>query len=320
MKINLLFLISTLFFAACASTPKADNDKLKLMSELRYGSETVSAASGLAHDKIWSYIIADDERFLYAFTYKVCALNPVCIHKKENVQTYPLNSKELPSDPKERSQAKADYEALIKISSGSKNYLVVIPSGSKDSRVLGARFDLDKKTYRTLNFAPLYKHLKEKIVGLNIEGVADTGAEIILFQRGNSQGAQSAMIYLNKLQVLAELELLKLSEKSIMKIVPVDLGQVSGTSLGFSDAQYTEHGIYFIATAEATDSASKNGEIIGTQLGLMESDGKIKKLAWFAGEKFEGIQVSIYDGKTIVHLVNDPDDRNVAAKMWSYSL
>lgn len=324
-------LVFCFLISSCASTPDL-TPKLKTLKELGHKKAkiNVSAASAIVYHNADAYVIADDERYLYSFDIAAGEA-----HK------WPLTEKEYPSDGGARSKIKADYEAMMRLVLDEQEYLLVIPSGSKQNRSLGHLVNLNSKKIQAVDFGPLYDDLKTSIPELNIEGAIEWKDFIILFQRGNGKTTQNAMVYLTKAAVIAELRgalppgtapkaapksvsfKKTLTLKSVVRVQNMDLGKVQNTPLTFSDARYVPgHGIYFLASAEAHSTPQSNGQILGTQLGFInDGTNKIQKLGWFPGEKFEGLDViNDPDDGLVFYLVNDPDDRTKVSRLVQFTL
>jgi hypothetical protein len=313
---KMLLLVLTVFFTfGCVTAPDFTNRLYRVKPLKTSEKEYASSASGLALIGDAVYVVADDEMDLYEFH-----LGPSPSKK------YPLLPGSLPTDGKARSHAKPDFESLLKVNIEKASFLLAVPSGSKQARTQGALFNLATKHTSRVDFAPLYHRLKEIYPDLNIEGMVRMKDFFVLFNRGHGSDAPSAMIYLHANKVIGDLKKRVLTADGLSHQVNVKLGAFQKTALHFSDADYVpgenpedEGTLYVLASAEATNSASDNGKIVGTMFGVITPTGKFKKMGWFPGEKFEGL--SVQGGITPdFFIVNDPDDRSIVARLLKFSL
>lgn len=268
----------------------------------------ISAASGLVRREGRIYIVADDELSLLVVDED--DLGPG--------QFMPILPGELPNDREKRKKMKADIESITYLPPTDElqhGCLFALGSGSSDKRNRGALIPLDADgapttDHRTLDLEPLYKSLKDEIEGLNVEGAEVVDDVLWLMQRGN-EGGDNALINLSLTKALDELTNdRRLSEASLRNVDHVDLGQLQGERLCFSDASALPDGrIVFAASTEASDSAVKDGTTYGSSLGIIEADGSVgpvEPLDWIV--KVEGIDARDEDGSIVVLMVTDADD------------
>jgi hypothetical protein len=92
------------------------------------------------------------------------------------------------------------------------------------------------------------------------------------------------------------------------------LGELDGVTLGFTDGAALDDGRWlFSAVAENTTDSYNDGACLGTVIGLVERDGRVRRLAQLDGQwKVEGIALAA-DGGLL--LVTDADDPQVAASL-----
>lgn len=147
---------------------------------------------------------------------------------------------------------------------------------------------------RVREATPMFDRVRDLIGGaVNIEGAARVGEELWLFHRGNTgpddQGP--AVIRFD----LAAMRTWLAAEGALPAITAIDgydLGQIDGVRLGFTDAIADGDHVFYLATAERTPNAIDDGEIVGSQLGLITRAGvRAATLASPAGApvKAEGI-------------------------------
>ena len=169
---------------------------------------------------------------------------------------------------------KLDLEACVVLPDGR---LVALGSGSTPYRehVIVVTGDTD---VRVLDGHALYAHLRSRpdFAGseLNLEGAAVTPGALKLLQRGNGAPKDG----LEPLNAIGDLSLdafvawLDGGEAPALEaVLPVDLGELGGVRLGFTDAAVLPDGrLVFLAGAEASPDTYRDGEVIGCRFGLVD--------------------------------------------------
>ncbi len=255
-----------------------------------------SAASGLVIQGDQFYIVADDELSLYCY--------PLNGHRPGvKMRLFPG---ELPEAPEERKRLKPDLEALVMVG----NELLALPSGSKPNRTQGARISLKNNSIRPFDLGAIITDLTQDFPELNLEGAVLCGERIRLFQRGNGERGENALIDLSLKAFLDGTT----QEKIIRR---VSLGHLGGVPLSFTDAVAHGNSILFLAVAEASASTYFDGAFAGAVLGQMDLNGVIQAMdPLLMPSKPEGIAVR--EGHA--YLVSDDDDRHSPSKLWRLKL
>jgi hypothetical protein len=129
-------------------------------------------------------------------------------------------------------------------------------------------------TPRVLDAGPFYARLREALgSGINLEGVARQHDQLLLFHRGNTGGHDLGPAVL---RISLEAMRAWLDGRAQLPVVEAidgyDLGELAGRRLGFTDAVADGDRVFYLATAEAGDDAVGDGEIVGSQLGVIRSD------------------------------------------------
>lgn len=262
----------------------------------------LSAASGLLLLNEKFYVIADDELSLSIFSHDLRIPD----------QTISLVEGKLPSDPKERKKQKPDFESLVYLpNTGS---ILVVPSGSKPNRVLGAL--VRGSQIQQIQFANLFHFLSLQNPDLNIEGSVIAGSELKLFHRGNGPSQQNAVIRLNLEIVIKELGSTKsLSSASFKSFQSCDLGQIQDQQLSFTDAAVeSPERIWYLAVAEGGNSTYDDGKYLGSVIGCMNSQNQILfQMELDCPSKPEGLAFDFAHKK--FYVVTDADDHNQLAQL-----
>jgi hypothetical protein len=279
----------------------------------------LSAASGLIVAGKYLYAIADDELSLGVFD---------AGHAKPG-SVIRLLPGELPLDPKERKAAKADFESLVRLPAFAgfeHGALFALSSGSKKkNRHVGVVIALGNDGAATgqvvpIDLSELYEPLHREFARLNIEGAVIGGDEIRLFQRGNSKDRINAIVRCKLRPILDAIGMgCGIGKAELLAVVPVELGELDGVPLSFTDAAILQDGnMIFSAAAEDTEDAYDDGNCTGSAVGIVGPQGNIVFLEQTEQElKLEGIAVAEHNDAIEMLLVSDADDANIPASLFS---
>jgi hypothetical protein len=277
----------------------------------------LSAASGLVSVQSWLYVVADDEYHLGVFRRDSDAPG----------ELFRLIDGDLPAEKKQRKKQKPDFEVLLRLpafESYPDGALLAAGSGSRENRQVGVIVGLDKdgalvgdpqKTDLSFIFSPL----KAAFAALNIEGAVVSGAELLLFQRGNKADSANAIIRFSLASFLAGLRGNESASLNPLSVRPVDVGRIGDIPLSFTDAAVLPDGsILFSAVAEDTNDNYNDGSCIGSALGLIAANGTQRWLRRLERPyKIEGLDVR-RDGEQLkILMVTDADDIALPAKLLS---
>ena len=199
--------------------------------------------------------------------------------------------------------------------------LLVLPSGATPVRSMavvldpGSIADGGDGAARPIDLSPLHTSLRDEFPDLNLEGAAVVGDLLRLVQRGNAARRDNAVIDLALGATLARLDSGgPLDDSLLVAVRRVELGELGGVPLGFTDAAPIEppgamsaSHVAFTAAAERTDNAYDDGPCLGSVLGLLDHEGNVVWTRRLEGlRKFEGLDV---DRERGIRLVDDADDR-----------
>ena len=271
--------------------------ELQLLAQLR-----LSAASGVVCCGAELLVVADDELLLQRYSDAGVYLGQ-----------QPLLEGDLPVDPALRKRLKPDFEILCQLPDGR---LLALGSGSKKRRRRAVLWQAGAT--QVIDLTPLYLALEARLPDLNLEGAVVQGELLLLAQRGNSSGSLNALISLDLATVLMQLAGASLGPESVRSVTPIELGELHGVPLSFTDLCLAADGrLLFSATAEDTDSSYLDGACAGSVLGWL-AEGRVQALWPLAGQvKIEGL-CQLTDGS--LRLVNDPDDREALSCLYRVEL
>jgi len=280
----------------------------------------LSAASGLVCVKSFLYVVADDELHLGVFR----AGDDSFGHQIR------LFDGVLPDDKVERKKLKPDLEALTFIQADARyphGALLALGSGSRLNRMRGARVGLDAEgavsgAPEAVDLTPLLAPLDDMFSALNIEGAVISGGELRLFQRGNKQDNENAIVRFALSAVLAALNSGSTRPLEPSAIQYFDLGKCDGISFGFTDAAALPNGdMIFTAVAEDADNTYDDGPCRAAAIGLAPNDGALRWLRPLEQPyKVEGVDARMAGDAIKLLLVTDADDPKIPASLFSASV
>lgn len=250
----------------------------------------IGAASGLTFHNDKLFIVSDNSNYLYEYHIESKTLNHHLLMNMDGL------------NEQVKKKQKLDLEAITQ----HQGILHLFPSGSKPNRV--TRFAVDVKDYsltRKNNVGNLYAQLRETLniaeEDFNIEGVVCHGDTLLLFNRGNGPNERNGII-----KVLDK-------EGDIRPtFTPITLPRINGKSAGFTDATVVNGKIFFLAAAEAGKSVFHDGEIGGSQVGVIDlASLTVEKVETISSElKFEGITLYRETPSEYTFLLCDDPDNN----------
>lgn len=278
----------------------------------------VRAASGLSAFRECLAVIQDDANWL------------ALIDADQQVTAVPLppspSGERVFSKRRGNQGDKYDLEACVTVASAGKSELVGFSSGSRIERewVLRVRdpeegTDLEAEFVAAPAFyAAMRDHKAFSGAGLNIEGALSLDHDRVrLFQRGNADACDG----LYPVDATGDFSWAALcrhlvdpghhAPPTLENVRTYDLGTLGGVRLTFSDAEYLGDGrVLFSASAEDPGT----GEIKGSVLGIIESDGQAR---WthltdendrpFTG-KIEGLTLDANNRRRVYFVIDDDDE------------
>lgn len=144
--------------------------------------------------------------------------------------------------------------------------LYVVGSGSvSPQRDVAFLVNLEESKIKKISTAAFYAIFRDRnlIAEMNIEGFTDCKDKLLFFNRGNTQQPNQLIV--------TDQKILKKQFPDRFKIMPVKIGKMDDVMLGISGACYDEKNdvLFLTASAENTDNAYDDGEIIGSAIGVV---------------------------------------------------
>lgn len=266
----------------------------KFQLELWFQIIGIGSASGLLFKNDSLFIISDNSKALYEYSMSDKKLDAYLL----------IENAELPQDniPK---KLKPDFESIASYGED----VCILGSGSTENRNKMVQFNTySKKAVKTLDLADLYLSMQYfaniKPEDFNIEGVIFTGEVWYFFQRGNGQDGQNGIFTVSSENLENEFSILYNSYK---------LPKIKGIQTTFTDAILVEDRIYFLATAENSNSTYKDGEVSGSIIGSIKTDSmKLQLKQTITDEhKFEGLTLFKNNKDSLEFLLCEDKDSDI---------
>lgn len=224
-------------------------------------------------------------------------------------------------DPKPQ---KLDTEALV----AAGGELLAFGSGSTSAREVIVRITPGVGFARCP--APrLYQMLRDDTAfsgsELNLEGVALSGEDLVLFQRGNGApraGLEpvSSTARLGLAELLTHLDRPDAPPPLLRDVRAHQLGTLEGVRLTFTDAACTQGRLFYLASAEASPDTYRDGVVVGSAIGVL-GEGEPTPITGPNGQPFTGKAEGLaLASEGVAFVVLDADDPDVPADLCSLAL
>lgn len=263
----------------------------KFTLELLFHIIGIGSASGLIYKDNTLFIIGDNSGFLYEYAFDT-----------KDLKRHPILQNPLENTPK---KDKADFEAITHFD----NRLYIFGSGSTENRNKMIEVNSEnKENTTTTDLTDLYSVMQSfgeiKPEDFNIEGAIYNGETWFLCNRGNGKSNKNVVFTIQGKNLTNEFNILSNAYK---------LPKIKGVRCSFTDAVLVDNKIYFLATAEDTESTYADGEVFGSIIGSI--DIKTMKIDFTKKitdkHKFEGLTVFKNTNQTIEFLLCEDKDSDV---------
>ena len=263
----------------------------KFTLELLFQIIGIGSASGLIYKDNSLLIIGDNSGFLYEY----------------HIDSKDLKRHPLLENPTENTlkKDKADFEAITHY--GDSLYIFGSGSTEKRNKMIQVNSS-DKKIIATNDIAALYATLQSfgaiKPEDFNIEGAIYTGESWFLLNRGNGSSTKNVLFTIEGKNLTNDFMILSNAYK---------LPKTKGVRSSFTDAVLVDDSIYFLATAEDTQSTYNDGEVLGSLIGRINL--KTMKIDFTqkisSSHKFEGLTLFTNSKEKIEFLLCEDKDTEV---------
>lgn len=251
----------------------------------------LGSASGLIYHDNTIFAIGDNSTYLYEYKIDSLKLNRIALaeNSEENIAK----------------KFKPDFEAITK----HQDSLYIFGSGSTENRNVMVQVDAKtKKVIASNDLTNLYLAMQSfgeiKPEDFNLEGAIFNGESWFLFNRGNGKNNKNIVFTVDAKNLTNEFRILSNKFK---------LPKIDGIRTSFTDAILVEDKIYFLATAENTNSNYNDGEILGSIIGRIDvATMKIDFTEKITDtQKFEGITLFKKSENEIEFLLCEDNDTEV---------
>jgi hypothetical protein len=296
----------------------------------------VRAGSGVAHFGQHLVVVQDDANFL-------ALVDPATGRARAVPLPAGEDGRRQFDDRRGNKHHKLDLEAVFVAPGADGNpLLVALGSGStpRRERIVTARLAsgvLDEESIAVHDGAALYTALRadpDFAPGeLNVEGALYRDGQVWLFGRGNGaprdgRPAASATCELTWDDLRAYLTgTTRTTAPELRAPTQYQLGELDGLGLGFTDAALAGDGqtLLFVAAAEDSPDATRDGRVAGSVLGVVDPDGDsrwtlIRDLDGSpVAAKIEGI-IGAASGRSLLYAVIDQDDPDTPSELCEIEL
>lgn len=251
----------------------------------------IGSASGLLYQNNSIIAIGDNSSYLYEYQIESSKLN-----------RYSLAENASENIPK---AFKPDFEAITQY----QDSIYIFGSGSTENRNFMIQVDAkSKEVIKSQEIDDLYLTMQSfgeiSADDFNIEGVIRNDENWFFFNRGNGKNGKNIIFTVNGKNLTNEFQIIANEYK---------LPKIKGVRTGFTDAILVDDKIYFLASAENSDSTYHDGEVLGTVIGRIDlKKMKIdftKKIS--DSHKFEGISLYKKSSKNIEFLLCEDNDTEI---------
>ncbi|QIH38310.1 hypothetical protein G7A72_05635 [Flavobacterium sp. Sr18] len=251
----------------------------------------IGSASGLIYKDNSLLIIGDNSGFLYEYQMD-----------SKNLKRHPLLENPTENTLK---KDKADFEAITHFGDS----LYVFGSGSTEKRNKMIQVNAtDKEIIATNDLSDLYAVMQNfgaiKPEDFNLEGAIYNGESWFLLNRGNGSSNKNVLFTIEGKNLTNDFAILSNEYK---------LPKIKGVRSSFTDAILVGDSIYFLATAEDTESTYDDGEVLGSLIGSINL--KTMKIDFTqkisSTHKFEGLTLYANSKEKMEFLLCEDKDTEV---------
>ncbi len=261
----------------------------------------IGSASGICYKDNSAFIISDNSGYLYEYKTLTNTLEKTIIVDYEAAENIPKH-------------LKSDFEAIASFN----DTLFIFGSGSTANRNKMSTVNTKTKTVSISDISDLYSAMQGfaniKPNDFNIEGVAYNGKDWYFFQRGNGKTGKNGVFTVSGAN---------LSNEFSIFYNEIKLPKINGIRATFTDAVFVGSDIYFLATAENTQSTYLDGMVLGSLVGKLNLNTmKVSNSIIISSDlKFEGISLfEEKEGQLSFLLCEDNDTALLESNIYQLDL
>lgn len=262
------------------------------------------SGSGIEYFDEKIFLVGDDAKEILVLSKKWKKLDSIPLFKSPDARI-----------PK---KSKADLEATTIVEINSIPRLLVLGSGSKDTRNKLVLVNLDDYSKEEIDITVFYNRLSGQLPVVNIESAAVVLGKLVLGNRGNKSAPDNHII-------VTDIDFWKHQDTVEIKLVELDLPKAIKQQVGLSGMTYSYKNDWLMATlsTENTSNAVDDGPVGDSYLVVVENASrKISRKKMninelinlseaekaFRGYKIESVCIqSEKSGRAKIHLVADND-------------
>jgi hypothetical protein len=248
----------------------------------------LGSASGLLYHDNTILAIGDSSSYLYDYQID-----------KQQLQKHPLLYLAAENITKKQ---KPDFEAITQY----KDNIYIFGSGSTQNRNTMVQVDAKtQKVIATNDLTNLYATMQSfgeiKSDDFNLEGAIYNGEDWFLVNRGNGKKSKNAIFTISGKNLV---------DNFTMVVNDFKLPKLNGVETSFTDAIQVASKIYFLATAEDTDSTYNDGEILGSIIGRIDVESMEIEFHHKVSDKLklEGLALFAETSENITFLICEDND------------
>jgi hypothetical protein len=248
----------------------------------------LGSASGLLVHNNTILAVGDSSSYLYAYHID-----------KQELQKHPMLYLATENIPKKQ---KPDFEAITKF----QETIYVFGSGSTKNRNTMVQIDAKtNKVIATNDMTNLYATMQSfgeiKPDDFNLEGAIYNGDNWFLINRGNGKKSKNTIFSISGNNLIDDFT---------MVVNDFKLQKIGGVETSFTDAIQIGTKIYFLATAEDTNSTYDDGEILGSIIGRIDIETMDIDFSHKISDKLklEGLAIFSETQKDITFLICEDND------------
>jgi len=293
-------------------------------AHVRAGSSLAWVPGGIA-------VVQDDANFL-------AVVDPADARARSLTLAVGPGGRRQFDDERGNKRHKLDLEACVALDDGGRALLVALGSGSlprREHALLVDGWESGRPRPTLVHVPALYAALRDAadFAGgdLNLEGAVAVGDRVRLLGRGNGAArdgvaAANAICDLDRAALLGHLrDPARWPPPTPTDVARYDLGTLDGIALGFTDATAWAGTLLYVAAAEDSPDAVRDGRVAGSALGVLDARGDARwaPITDADGRRFVGKVEGVLEARGTTErllVVVDADDPDAPSELCTVEL